>query len=88
MDFGQFEEYKSDDDNFSIHSASTPNRMIFGIQTSEKHFNKIKKTPEFQLQKQQRIESIDWALSSLFDDISFAKQNKSIRSRKTANYVP
>ena len=72
----------SDDDNFSVHSAEMPNKVTVGIQTSEIHFKKVEKTQEFQLKQKEKIESTDWALSSLFDDISFAKQKKTIGGRK------
>ena len=78
----------SDDDNFSVHSASAPNKVTVGIQTSEQHFRKVEKTQEFLQKQQERIESTDWALSSLFDDISFAKQKKTIGGRKLLVQAP
>lgn len=82
------DEAISDDDNFSVHSASAPNKVTVGIQTSEQHFRKVEKTQEFLRKQQERMESTDWALSSLFDDISFAKQKKTIGGRKLLAVIP
>ena len=63
------------------------NKCDVGIQTNEAHFRKVEKTEEFARKKQERLESTDWALSSLFDDIAFAKEKKTIGGRKLVNSI-
>ena len=76
-------EEASDDDNFSVHSCEgAVGKVTVGIQTNEAHFRKITKTDEYQKRRQTRMESTDWALSPIFDDIAFAKEKKSIGGRK------
>ena len=77
------DEEPSDEDNFSLHSVEgAVNKVTVGIQTNDAHFRKIEKTAEFLRKRQQRLESTDWALSPIFDDIHFAKQKKTIGGRK------
>ena len=80
-------EEPSDEDNFSVHSNDAMNKCDVGIQTNEAHFRKVEKTEEFARKKQERLESTDWALSSLFDDIAFAKEKKTIGGRKLVNSI-
>ena len=76
-------EEASDEDNFSVHSCDgTLNRVTVGIQTNEAHFRRIERTAEFARRRQERLESTDWALSPIFDEIVFAKEKRSIGGRK------
>ena len=76
-------EEPSDEDNFSVHSfEGAVGKVTVGIQTNEAHFRNVVKTEEYQKKRQARIESTDWALSPIFDDIAFAKEKKSIGGRK------
>ena len=64
----------SDDDKFSVHSEpAMKNRQTIGLQTSVQHFKKIEQTIEYQQRQQAKRESTDWALSPIFDEVSFAK---------------
>ena len=58
-----------------------------GIQTNEAHFRNVTKTDEYDRKRQERIESTDWALSPLFDDIVFAKEKKTIGGRKLVTSI-
>mmetsp|Transcript_28915 Transcript_28915/g.38549 ORF Transcript_28915/g.38549 Transcript_28915/m.38549 type:complete len:82 (+) Transcript_28915:1613-1858(+) len=58
------------------------NKVTVGIQTNDAHFRKIERTAEFERKKQEKMESTDWALSPLFDDIHFAKEKRTIGGRK------
>ena len=58
-----------------------------GIQTNEAHFRNVTKTDEYQKRRQERIESTDWALSPLFDEIAFAKEKKTIGGRKLVTSI-
>ena len=76
-------EEPSDEDNFSVHSfEGAVGKVTVGIQTNEAHFRNVVKTEEYQKKRQARIESTDWALSPIFDDIAFAKEKKTIGGRK------
>lgn len=57
-------------------------KVTVGIQTNEAHFRNVVKTEEYQRRRQERIESTDWALSPIFDDIAFAKEKTSIGGRR------
>jgi len=74
---------ESDEDNFSVTVCQgTVNRVDVGIQTNEAHFRKVERSEEFARRQQERLESMDWALSPIFDDIAFAKEKKTIGGRK------
>ena len=47
----------------------------------------MERTEDFQRRKQEKMESTDWALSSLFDDIAFAKEKKTIGGRKLVSSI-
>lgn len=73
-----------EDDNFSQH-AEPNNQVSVGIQTSNQHFGKMEKTLEYKRKEQERIESIDWALSGMFNEITTAKSKTTIGGRKISN---
>jgi hypothetical protein len=53
-----------------------------GIQTNEAHFRKVTQTEEFLQTKREKMESLDWTFSPIFDEIHFAKEKKTIGGRK------
>ena len=65
-----------------MHSCEAVNKVTVGIQTNEAHFRKVVRTEEFARLQQEKMESTDWALSPIFDEIAFAKEKKSIGGRK------
>lgn len=81
------EEEASDEDNFSEHSCEMVNKVTVGIQTNEAHFRNVARTEEFARKKNERMESLDWALSPLFDEIEFAKEKKTIGGRKMVSSI-
>ena len=81
------QEEPSDEENFSVHSCEAVNKVTVGIQTNDAHFRNIERTEAFQKRKQERMDSVDWALSPLFDEIQFAKEKKSIGGRKLATSI-
>ena len=81
------DEEPSDEDNFSVHSCEINNKVEVGIQTNEAHFRNVVRTPMYQQQRQEKIESTDWALSPIFDEILFAKEKKTIGGRKLMNSI-
>ena len=76
------EEEPSDEDNFSTHSNEANNKVTVGIQTNEAHFRNVGRTDTFKKAMQEKMESIDWSLSPIFDEIQFAKEKKTIGGRK------
>ncbi len=77
------QEEQSDEDNFSVHPCEgVINKVTVGIQTNEAHFRNVERSKEYEKKRQEKLESIDWALSPIFDEIHFAKEKKTIGGRK------
>ena len=81
------DEEPSDEDNFSVHSCEAVNKVTVGIQTNEAHFRKVEKTEAFAKRRRERLESTDWPLSPIFDEIAFAKEKRSIGGRKLTTSI-
>ena len=64
----------------STHRQDT-NKVSIGLQTNALHFTEIENSVEFQLLMQERMDSQDWALSCLYDDVAFAKVKHQLRQR-------
>ena len=64
---------ESDDEIIETFATKQLNMRDVGLQTSEMHFVRLTKTKEFQLKREERDYSSDWAYSSIMADLAFVK---------------